>query len=98
MNSLRNQYPGEEGSQLYERYVPLMPSHYRARVDTLEALENIQYLELLTHEDNIQFDLKPFTLPSLLVESVSLLYIYSKVKNSFDQDYACLAESGAARD
>ncbi|MED5403884.1 MAG: NAD-glutamate dehydrogenase domain-containing protein [SAR324 cluster bacterium] len=77
---LRNQYPGEEGSQLYERYVPLMPSHYRARVDTLEALENIQYLELLTHEDNIQFDLKPFTLPSLLVESVSLLYIYSKEK------------------
>ncbi|MBC8220830.1 MAG: NAD-glutamate dehydrogenase, partial [Proteobacteria bacterium] len=77
---LRNQHPGEEGAQLYERYVPLMPSHYRARVDTMEALENIQYMERLTHEDNIQLDLKPFTLPSLLVESVSLLYIYSKEK------------------
>ena len=77
---LRNQHPGEEGTQLYERYVPLMTSHYRARVDTLEALENIHYMELLTQDDNIQFDLKPFTLPSLLVESVSLLYIYSKEK------------------
>ncbi|MDE0792965.1 MAG: NAD-glutamate dehydrogenase [SAR324 cluster bacterium] len=77
---LSNQHPGEEGTQLFERYVPLMPSHYRARVNTLEALENIQYMELLTDEDNIQFDLKPFTLPSLLVESVSLLYIYSKEK------------------
>ncbi|MCS5546889.1 MAG: NAD-glutamate dehydrogenase, partial [SAR324 cluster bacterium] len=74
---LRRQYPGEEGVLLYERYVPMMPSHYRARVETQEALENIQYLELLTHEDNIQFDLKPFTLPSLAIESVSLLYVYS---------------------
>ena len=41
-----------------------MPSHYRARVNTIEALENIQYMELLTDKDNIQFDLKPFTLPS----------------------------------
>ena len=74
---LRRQHPGEEGVLLYERYVPMMPSHYRARVETQEALENIQYLELLTHEDNIQFDLKPFTLPSLAIESVSLLYVYS---------------------
>ena len=74
---LRRQHPGEEGVLLYERYVHMMPSHYRARVETREALENIQYLELLTHEDNIQFDLKPFTLPSLAIESVSLLYVYS---------------------
>ncbi len=77
---LRIQHPGEEGTQLYEHYVPLMPSHYRARVEAVEALENIQYLELLTDEEKIQFDLKPFTLPSPLVGSVSLLYIYSKEK------------------
>ena len=77
---LKIQYPGEQGNELYDRYVPLMPTHYRARVETQEVLENIQYMELLPHEDNIQFDLKPFTLHSRLVESVSLLYIYSKEK------------------
>ena len=77
---LRRQYPGEKWVLLYERYVPMMPSHYRVRVETKEALENIHYLELLTYEDNIQFDLKPFTLPSLAIESVSLLYVYSKEK------------------
>ena len=77
---LRVQHPGEEGPRLYERYVPLMPSHYRARVEILEALENIQYMELLKENDNIQFDLKPFTLPSPLTESISLLYVYSKEK------------------
>jgi glutamate dehydrogenase len=77
---LRVQHPGEEGPRLYERYVPLMPSHYRARVEILEALENIQYMELLKENDNIQFDLKPFTLPSPLTEPISLLYVYSKEK------------------
>ncbi len=76
---LRDKHPGEEGIQLYERYVPLMPSDYRARVNTTEAMENIQYLELLTHQENIQFNLKRFTVPSIL-KSVSLLYIYSKDK------------------
>ncbi len=76
---LRSKYPGTEGMQLYERYVPLMPSEYRARVDAQEALENIQYIEMLTHQDNIQFNLKRFTVPSIL-KSVSQLYIYSREK------------------
>ena len=76
---LRSKYPGTEGMQLYERYVPLMPSEYRARVDAKEALENIQYIEMLTQRENIQFNLKRFTVPSIL-KSVSQLYIYSKEK------------------
>ncbi|MBC8257500.1 MAG: NAD-glutamate dehydrogenase [SAR324 cluster bacterium] len=77
---LRSHYTVVDAKQLYERYVPMLPSHYRARVDTLEALENIQYLELLTQEENIQFDLKEFSLPSLLGKIVSVLYVYSKNK------------------
>ena len=76
---LRSKYPGTEGMQLYERYVPLMPSEYRARVDAQEAIENLQYIEMLTHQDNIQFNLKRFTVPSIL-KSVSQLYIYSREK------------------
>ena len=29
---LRNHYPGSDGKLLFERYSPLMPEHYKARV------------------------------------------------------------------
>ena len=77
---LQSKNTGDEGARLYERYVPLMPSHYSARVEILEALENIQFMELLTRDDDIQFDLKHFSIPSELGKSVSLLYVYSKEK------------------
>ncbi len=77
---LQSKYTGDEGARLYERYVPLMPSHYSARVEILEALENIQFMELLTRDDDLQFDLKHFSIPSVLGKSVSLLYVYSKEK------------------
>ncbi len=76
---LRINYPGSEGIKLHERYLPLMPSEYRARVDAEEALENIQYIERLSEQNNIQFNLKRFTVPSIL-KSVSQLYIYSRDK------------------
>ena len=77
---LQSKNTGDEGARLYERYVPLMPSHYSARVEILEALENIQFMELLTRDDDLQFDLKHFSIPSALGKSVSLLYVYSKEK------------------
>ena len=73
---LRSKYPGTKGVQLHELYVPLMPSEYRARVDANEALENIQYIEMLSQEDSIQVNLKRFDVPSIL-KLVSQLYIYS---------------------
>ncbi|MCK5901187.1 NAD-glutamate dehydrogenase [bacterium] len=63
---LQSKNTGDEGARLYERYVPLMPSHYSARVEILEALENIQFMELLTRDDDLQFDLKHFSIPSEL--------------------------------
>ena len=75
---LRNHYPGSDGKLLFERYSPLMPEHYKARVSCEEAAEDIRFLEKLSHGESIQVDLKPFQTPTVISGAVSLLLLYTR--------------------
>ncbi len=74
---LRVHYPGSDGKQLYDRYVRMMPEHYKARVSCEDAEEDIRQLEKLVHEGTVQVHLKRFTIPSIISGKVSLLILYS---------------------
>ncbi len=79
--ALNQHYPNGLGEQLYERYLPFMPKHYRARAQPDEVLRDIGFLERLGQEDGIQFDLSPFEAPgSGISGKASLIYIYSRDK------------------
>ncbi len=73
-------HPGTAGVDLFERYLPLMPGHYRSRTTCEAAVRDIEFLERLPHESGIAFNLVPFTVSGSQLNGVSLLYIYSKNK------------------
>lgn len=73
-------HPGAMGGELYARYLPLLPAHYRARTNCAEAVRDIEFLERLPHESGIAFNLVPFEAAGSQMSGVSLLYIYSNRK------------------
>ncbi len=73
-------HPGTAGVDLYQRYLPLMPAHYRSRTSCEDAVRDIEFLERLPHESGIAFNLVPFAVSGSQLNGVSLLYIYSQHK------------------
>ncbi len=74
-------FPGGNGKQLYQRYEPAFPSHYRARKSAQEAVIDIEYMEKLAHQDRIQFRVSDFfDETSVLSGKISIVSIYNKTK------------------
>ncbi|MGK5092944.1 NAD-glutamate dehydrogenase domain-containing protein [Deltaproteobacteria bacterium TL4] len=74
---LYQQYPGNLGIQLFQRYIPLMPSHYRVRTSPKDAVRDLTYLDSLAHEGGIRTNMVTFSQESYLAGKASLLYVYS---------------------
>ena len=77
---LRRRHPGADAKALFERYVPMMPLHYRVRTDVKASVRDIENLERLAHEDGVVFDLVPFSAFGASIANASLLYVYSRDK------------------
>jgi glutamate dehydrogenase len=77
---LRHRHPGADAKALFERYVPMMPPHYRVRNTVEAAVRDMENLEQLAHEGGIAFDLVVFSDPTASVVQASLLYVYSRSK------------------
>ena len=77
---LRHRHPGADAKALFERYVPMMPPHYRVRNKVETAVRDMENLEQLAREESIAFDLAPFSDPTASVVQASLLYVYSRSK------------------
>lgn len=92
---LYEQHPSGLSEQLYRRYIPVMPPHYRIRTAPVEAVRDILILEKMAHGKGIEFDLAPFQSPeSDLSGSVSLLYLYSRDKIDLIQTMPVLQNLG----
>ncbi|MBF0237836.1 MAG: NAD-glutamate dehydrogenase [SAR324 cluster bacterium] len=77
---LREDYADNIAQELFDRYVALMPEHYRVRTSPQDAVRDIRYFEKAIHERELQYNLVPFTIPTDLAYKVSLFYVYSLEK------------------
>ena len=81
LDAINDQYPGVLGKRLYTYYLSAFPNHYRVRRSPYETVLDVKYLEKMTHENTIQFNLIPFTFrDSVLSGKSSLLTIYNPEK------------------
>ena len=74
-------YSASYSEKLCQYYLPMMPAHYRGRVEPSDAVRDILHLEKLAHSEKIQFDLEDFVSPgSAMHNKVSLIHVYSHSK------------------
>lgn len=84
-NELRRVYPGVLSEKFYKKYYDCFPVYYRARTPISTIVRNIKFLEKIQNEENFQFDLSNYDVPtSEFFEKVSLLSVYSKEKTDLD--------------
>lgn len=81
--------------RLCQYYMPMMPSHYRGRVDPEGAVKDIIHLEKLAHSNEIQFDLEDFySQGSVMNNKVTLMHVYSHSKIDLIQIMPVLKNMG----
>ncbi|NDC82510.1 hypothetical protein EB093_02460 [bacterium] len=75
------EFPGKTGLLLHSRYLHAFPSHHKVRRTPAETVNDIIFLEKVTHERRIQFDLAAVTtVNSSLKDKASVLSIYNTTK------------------
>jgi len=78
---LSRSHSASYSQKLTQYYLPMMPSHYRGRVEPKDAVRDILHLEKLAHSEKIQFDLEDFvSAGSAMHNRVSLIHVYSHSK------------------
>ena len=77
-NTMYQQFPSALTEQICQKYLPLLPNHYKIRSHPNDTVRDMMFLEKISHEHPIHFNLLAFDVSSSgMKRPASLLYIYS---------------------